>query len=92
MGAALSLSPIGGKGLSLGLWRMKTTRQWLRGYGVQLVRLCSQRGAEIAPRRSRVAQQLAPRRSAQEDLQWRGKTWLTRGTVSAVVAVYARFR
>jgi hypothetical protein len=44
--AALPSSLVGDGGLDLGLWREESMRQWLRGYGVESVRLYSHRGTE----------------------------------------------
>jgi hypothetical protein len=44
--AALPSSPVGDVGLDLGLWREESTWQWLQGYGVEPVLLCSHRVTE----------------------------------------------
>jgi hypothetical protein len=46
MDAALPSSLVGDVGLDLGLWHEESTRQWLQGYEVEPVRLCSHRGTK----------------------------------------------
>jgi hypothetical protein len=71
--AALPSSPVGDGGLDLGLWREESMGQWLRGYGVESVRLCSHHGTESC--RVETERLNGPRRDV-----WHGRSTVTRIT------------